>query len=193
MANVIFRRGTTSELANISITDGAILFNTETYKIYVDNGTSRIQFGGDTDLVTSISEASSTNTFSGSAIVNLFLQKTSCINSASTALAVTQDNIPLGCKAFAEEIGNYDFSGVGASVSAALVNLSNYVSATLATGETTLTFTNSAFGSTTGFRVQTDTWGINPTDVSLSGTTLTLTFDAQEADVVVRVFYSNIT
>ena len=108
-------------------------------------------------------------------------------------MAVTQDNIPLGCKAFAEEIGNKDFSRVGASVSAALVNLSNYVSATLTTGKTTLTFTNSAFGSTTGFRVQTNKWGVNPTDVSLSGTTLTLTFDKQDADVVVRVFYSNIT
>lgn len=193
MANVIFRRGTTSELANIAITDGAILFNTETFKIFVDNGSSRLQYGGDTDLISSISDATAQNTFSATAAVNLFLQKTACINSASTALAVTQDNMPLGCKAFAEEIGTSDFSGVGSTVSGALVNLSQYVSATLATGATTLTFTNANFGSTTNFRVYTDTFGVNPTDMSLSSTTLTLTFDEQDADVVVRVYYANIT
>jgi hypothetical protein len=74
MANVIFRRGTTAELNNIPITDGAVLFDTDTFKIYVDNNNQRLQYGGDTDIVQAITDATEQNVFSATASVNLFLQ-----------------------------------------------------------------------------------------------------------------------
>lgn len=193
MANVIFRRGTTAELNNIPITDGAVLFNTESFKIFVDNNNTRLQYGGDTDIVQNIAEASAQNVFSSAATVNLFLQKSSCINSASTAKAVTQDNIPLGCKAFAEEIGNVDYSKAGISVSDALKNITNYKSGTLSAGQTTLTFTDEDFDDNTTFRVATSKYGVNPTNIETSGTTVTLTFDAQSEGINVRLYYMNIT
>ena len=58
---------------------------------------------------------------------------------------------------------------------------------TLETGETSITFTNSAIGSNTAFNIYTDIYGVNPTAVAVSGTTLTLTFDAQTSDMVVGI------
>lgn len=193
MANVLFRRGTTAELNNIPITDGAVLFDTTSFKIYVDNNNERLQYGGDTDLISNISDARAQNTFSSVAIVDLFLQKTSCVNSASTALAVTQDNIPLGCKAFAEEIGNNDFTRAGDSVSEAIDNITKHMDATLAQGATSLTFTNANFNSNTTFSIAPSVYGVQPKDAVLSGTTLTLTYKAQNQDVNIRLYYKNIT
>lgn len=192
MANVIFRRGTTAELRNIPITDGAVLFNTENYKIFVDNNNTRLQYGGDTDIIQTIADASEQNVFSSTATVNLFLQKSSCINSAATAKAVTQDNIPLGCKAFAEEMGNFDYSGAGDSVSAALKNLTSYKSDILTAGSTTLVFTDDAFNSNTTFKCATSKYGVNPTDIVTAGNTVTLTFEEQTEGINVRLYYYNI-
>lgn len=192
MANVIFRRGTTAELNNIPITDGAVLFDTDTFKIYVDNNNQRLQYGGDTDIVQNIGDATEQNVFSATASVNLFLQKNSCINSAATAKAVTQNNIPLGCKAFAEEIGNVDYSRAGDSISAVLENLTNYKQLILAAGATTLVFTDEKFNDNTSFRIETNKYGVNPTDMVASGNTVTVTFDAQSEPINVRLFYKNI-
>lgn len=193
MANVIFRRGTTAELNNIPITDGAVLFDTDTFKIYVDNNNQRLQYGGDTDIVQNIADATEQNVFSATASVNLFLQKNSCINSAATAKAVTQNNIPLGCKAFAEEIGNVDYSRAGNSISAVIKNLTNYKQAILATGATSLTFTDDEFNDNTSFRVETNKYGVSPSDMTTSGNTVTVTFDAQSEPINVRLFYKNIS
>lgn len=193
MANVIFRRGTTAELNNIPITDGAVLFDTDTFKIYVDNNNQRLQYGGDTDIVQAITDATEQNVFSATASVNLFLQKNSCINSAATAKAVTQNNIPLGCKAFAEEIGNVDYSRAGNSISAVIKNLTNYKQAVLAAGATTLVFTDDEINDNTSFRVETNKYGVSPSDMVQSGNTVTVTFDAQSEPVNVRLFYKNIS
>lgn len=69
--------------------------------------------------------------------------------------------------------------------------INQYVSATLAAGATTLTFTNSNFNSNTHFDPWCSIFGVCPTDMSLSGTTLTLTFDAQSSAMVVEVYYFN--
>lgn len=44
MANVIFRRDTTANIANIPIVDGQILLSTDDNFIYLDNGNQRIQY-----------------------------------------------------------------------------------------------------------------------------------------------------
>lgn len=44
MASVVFRRETTSNIANIPIVDGQVLFATDDNFIYLDNGTQRIQY-----------------------------------------------------------------------------------------------------------------------------------------------------
>lgn len=74
-------------------------------------------------------------------------------------------------------------------VSALNKKVSQYVSATLAAGATTLTFTNSSFNSNTHFEVWTSVWGVDPTNLELSGTTLTLTFKAQETAATIQVHY----
>ena len=66
-------------------------------------------------------------------------------------------------------------------------------SATLTAGQTsvTLTFTEQTIGATTLIDVYADTFGVNPTNVSYTTTTVTVTFDAQASDVVVAVKVEN--
>lgn len=67
--------------------------------------------------------------------------------------------------------------------------VSQYLTATLASGSTTVTFTNSSFTSSTFFDVYTSDFSVAPTGMSLSGTTLTLTFDAPSSAVTVKLHY----
>lgn len=66
---------------------------------------------------------------------------------------------------------------------------SQFLSATLAAGSTQVTFTNSNFTSSTYFDIYTSVYGVSPTEVTLTGTTLKLTFDAQSAAVTVKLRY----
>ena len=61
------------------------------------------------------------------------------------------------------------------------------LSATLVQGQTTLTFTNTAISVAAKTEIFTNVWGVGPSNVVQSGTTLTLTFPAQENDVTVKV------
>lgn len=80
-----------------------------------------------------------------------------------------------------------------ASVTTALYKkTSQFLSATLAAGSTQVTFTNSNFDSNTLFDFYTSKYGVDPTDAVLSGTTLTLTFNAQDTSVTVKVRYFKI-
>ena len=77
-----------------------------------------------------------------------------------------------------------------ASVTTALYKkTSQFLSATLAASSTQVTFTNSNFDNNTFFDVYTSDPKVSPTDQVLSGTTLTLTFDAQSSSVLVYVRY----
>jgi len=77
-----------------------------------------------------------------------------------------------------------------ASVTTALYKkTSQFLTATLAAGSTQVAFTNSNFDDDTLFDVYTSAYGVNPTAMSLSGTTLTLTFDSQSSSVTVKVRY----
>ena len=65
--------------------------------------------------------------------------------------------------------------------------------ATLAAGSTsvTLTFTEQSIGATTLIDVYTDTFGVNPTNVTYTASTVVLTFEAQASDVAVAVKVQN--
>ena len=61
MSTVLFKRGSNAQMADTSIQDGLLYFNTEDHKIYMDNGSERLQYGGDTDLISNPSNATVTN------------------------------------------------------------------------------------------------------------------------------------
>lgn len=63
----------------------------------------------------------------------------------------------------------------------------NVLEATLVTGETTVTITDDSIKDDSMIDVYTDVHGVNPSDISVASGTITLTFDAQEADVIVKV------
>ena len=88
-------------------------------------------------------------------------------------------------------ISETGFAADASTVSDLYTRVNQHVSATLEAGNTVLEFTNSSFGSTTHFDIWTNTFGVEPADVTLSGTTLTLTFVALDDDVDVQVFYFN--
>lgn len=61
------------------------------------------------------------------------------------------------------------------------------VTGTLEAGETSLTLSSAAITTTSTLDFYTDTYGINPTAVSVSTGSVTLTFEEQSADVGVKV------
>ena len=193
MATVLFKR--TDNPDDVPIVDGQLVFSTTNYKIYMDNGTERLQYGGDTDLITDPTSATVTNAFSATGSLNLFLQKTTVVDTKANALAVTQNYIPLGCLAFKEMLGTENYANVGdGTVSGALVSLrGETLNGTLAIGETTITLNSSILTSTSYIDVYTDDWAITPQSVVSDATngTITLTFKAQSATVAVKVVVRN--
>lgn len=58
---------------------------------------------------------------------------------------------------------------------------------TLEAGETTVTFTNNAITANSTLDIYTDTFGVNPTTVTVSAGEIVLTFSAQANDLGVKV------
>jgi hypothetical protein len=193
MATVLFKR--TDDQSTVPIVDGQLVFDETNYKIYMDNGTERLQYGGDTDLITDPTSATVTNAFSATGSLNLFLQKTTVVDTKANALAVTQNYIPLGCLAFKEMLGTENYANVGdGTVSGALVSLrGETLNAVLAIGETTLVLNSSILTSNSYIDVYTDDWAVTPSSVVSNATdgTITLTFSAQSATVSVKVVVRN--
>lgn len=124
MPTITFRRA--SNVQNIPITDGQIIFDTARNIILMDNGNVRNQYAGATQLISTTPEATNTNAFNALASTQLFLQKTTVIDTKANALAVNQNYIPLGCLAFKEALGTTNYSSVGnGTISGALVTLNN--------------------------------------------------------------------
>ena len=196
MSTVLFKRGTTTEMNNTPITDGMLYFCTSDYKIYMDNGSTRLQYGGDTSIISNPAQASATNVFSASASVNLFLQKTTVVDTKASALAVTQNYIPLGCLAFKEALGTTNYSGVGnGTISGGLVALKGEtVQGTLAVGATSLTLNSTILTTNSFVDIYTDPPMINPTQIVTNNTnkTITLTFKEQSSVVNVKALIRNI-
>lgn len=61
------------------------------------------------------------------------------------------------------------------------------LTASLAANATTLTFTNSAIGDNTRIDVYSSVYGVNPTGMSQSGTTLTLTFPSSHSAASIKI------
>lgn len=196
MSTVLFKRGSNAQMADTSIQDGLLYFNTEDHKIYMDNGSERLQYGGDTSIISNPSSASVTNVFSATASLNIFPQKETVVDDMSNALAVTQNYIPLGCLAFKEAVGTTDFSNVGdGTISGGLVALKGEIlTATLAAGETTLTLNSTILTANSFVDAYTDTYKVVPKDITTDdiAKTITLTFSSQSNSVGVKVIIKNI-
>lgn len=65
------------------------------------------------------------------------------------------------------------------------------LTATLSAGSTTITFTDASIGNNSTIIITTDPYGVVPTAATQSGTTVTLTFEAQSAAVGVRIVVKN--
>ena len=65
------------------------------------------------------------------------------------------------------------------------------LTSTLTAGSTTLTFTNAAIGNDSLIRVYSNPAGVNPLTASQSGTSVTLTFDAQQSNVSIAIEVRN--
>lgn len=168
MATVTFRR--TADVNSIPIVDGSLVFDLAHNKIYMDNGDTRIQYGGDTDLITNPSIASTVNAFSAVGSLDLFLQKTNVINTKAEALNITQNNVPLGCLAFKEMLGTTDYSAVGdGTVSGAITNLNSRTS-TAQTGVNNLVSQLKTGSTSFYFDSKNGKWGWNSDPARGAGT-----------------------
>ena len=61
------------------------------------------------------------------------------------------------------------------------------VTGTLTAGSTTVTLSNAAITTSSTLDIYTDVYGVNPTDVSVSSGSVTLTFEAQASNIGVKV------
>ena len=61
------------------------------------------------------------------------------------------------------------------------------LSGTLAAGETTLIFTGDSITTESTIDVYASVFGVSPTDIAIANGSLTLIFDAQDADISVKV------
>lgn len=128
MATITFRRS--SDINNVPVIDGQIVFDTARNIILMDNGNTRNQYAGATQLISTTPEATSTNAYNALATNQLFLQKTTVLDTKANALAVTQKYIPLGCLAFKEAVGTSDYSRVAnGTISGALVKFNDQLRA----------------------------------------------------------------
>ena len=66
-------------------------------------------------------------------------------------------------------------------------NLSNLPTATLSSGSTSVTIADTSIKENGLIDIYTDVYGLNPTSVVVANGSVTLTFDAQESDVQVKV------
>lgn len=69
--------------------------------------------------------------------------------------------------------------------------LETVLTSTLAIGATTVVFTDSSIGANSRLDWYTDVFGVNPTNVVANGSTVTLTFEAQESAIGVRLVVRN--
>ena len=61
------------------------------------------------------------------------------------------------------------------------------VTGTLSAGSTSITLSNSNITTSSVVDVYTDVYGVNPTDISVSAGSITLTFDAQSSAINIRI------
>ena len=98
MANVLFTRKNASEIPNVPITDGQLIFDTSgNGKMYLDNGTDRLVMGGALTVDATLSKTS-TNPVQNKAVAGVMLDTLSDIGNVTSkgfltdALAVKELN-----------------------------------------------------------------------------------------------------
>ena len=98
MANVLFTRKNASEIPNVPITDGQLIFDTSgNGKMYLDNGTNRLEMGGAVTVDATLSKTS-TNPVQNKAVAGVMLDTLSDIGNVTSkgfltdALAVKELN-----------------------------------------------------------------------------------------------------
>lgn len=102
MANetVLFKRGDSATITSTPVTDGQILFDTSgNGKMYLDNGTDRLEMGGAITVDASLSKTS-TNAIQNKAVTGNIL------NSFAEVSAATQQNTIAGALALKEGLTN---------------------------------------------------------------------------------------
>ena len=105
MNNVLFRRGDQTFIdENVPLNDGQIIFNETDEAIYVDtlinSSVVRKRYGGGNLSRSDIDMALSTvseNPVANKVLTALMLQKADVIDDLATAVAVTENGIPVGC------------------------------------------------------------------------------------------------
>ena len=196
MPTITFRRSSNVSEQTIPITDGQIIFDTSRNIILMDNGNVRNQYAGATQLVSTTPEARIDNAFNAQATAQLFLLKTTVVDSKANALSVNQNYIPLGCLAFKETIGLSDYTQlVGNTISDCLVSLrGETVQGTLYEGETEMTLLSSTLQSNSYISIFTGSYAIVPKNAiaNVEDKTITLYFDPQAVNVNVRVLIRNL-
>ena len=104
MANetVLFKRGDSATITSTPVTDGQILFDTSgNGKMYLDNGTDRLEMGGAITVDASLSKTS-TNAIQNKAVTGNIL------NSLAEVSAATQQNTIAGALALKEVNSSLD-------------------------------------------------------------------------------------
>ena len=130
MANVLFTRKNASEIPNVPITDGQLIFSTSgNGKMYLDNGTERLEMGGALTVDATLSKTS-TNPVQNKAVAGVMLDTLSDISNVTSkgfltdALAVKQLNTNVnelnnslgGLKFGKDGDGNYGYYGADGSL-----------------------------------------------------------------------------
>lgn len=123
MANetVLFKRGDSATITSTPVTDGQILFDTSgNGKMYLDNGTDRLEMGGAITVDASLSKTS-TNAIQNKAVTGNILNSLAEVSAATQqntiagALALKEVNSSLGGLKFGIDTdGNYGYIKAGA-------------------------------------------------------------------------------
>ena len=109
MANetVLFKRGDSATITSTPVTDGQILFDTSgNGKMYLDNGTDRLEMGGAITVDASLSKTS-TNAIQNKAVTGNIL------NSLAEVSAATQQNTIAGALALKEVNASLNVKSIG--------------------------------------------------------------------------------
>ena len=125
MANetVLFKRGDSATITSTPVTDGQILFDTSgNGKMYLDNGTDRLEMGGAITVDASLSKTS-TNAIQNKAVTGNILNSLAEVSAATQqntiagALALKEVNSSLGGLTFGKDgDGNYGYYGADGSL-----------------------------------------------------------------------------
>ena len=112
MANVLFTRKNASEIPNVPITDGQLIFSTSgNGKMYLDNGTERLEMGGALTVDATLSKTS-TNPVQNKAVAGVMLDTLSDISNVTSkgfltdALALKEVNSSLVADIYVGDDGN---------------------------------------------------------------------------------------